>query len=59
MSTREERLRAIDAAVFRTIMADDWRRALAAARVETNAVREQIRARILAEKFKHEPKSKN
>jgi hypothetical protein len=44
MSTKKERWVGIEAAVFRTISAEDWRRQLREARLGTNAVRERIRA---------------
>lgn len=44
MSTRQERFLAIDAAVFRVISDEDWRRAFARARAERNEVAERIRA---------------
>jgi hypothetical protein len=36
-----------DAAVFRTITGDDWKRAIAAARAQPNRAWEQIRKKIL------------
>lgn len=47
MSTKDERLRAIDLAVFRTITAADFAAMFARERRSKNPVREQIRAEIL------------
>lgn len=46
MSTKQERLQVIDAAVFKTITSEDWARALHAARRAENAISKKI-ARIL------------
>jgi hypothetical protein len=43
MSTREERFQRIDAAVFRTITGEDWKRAMARSRAERNVAWAQIR----------------
>lgn len=43
---KPERWRAIDAAVFRTITSEDWKRSLAVARAERNVAWEQIREAI-------------
>lgn len=48
VSTREERQRVIDSAVFRTISGDDWRRQLREARAVPNAIRARIREAVLA-----------
>lgn len=49
MSTKQERLQVIDAAVFRTITSEDWARALHAARRAENAISKKI-AKILEQK---------
>jgi hypothetical protein len=47
MSTREERMARIDAAVFRTITDADWDRELRRARSQRNAVSDQIHSLFL------------
>lgn len=59
MSTRGERWRPIEEAVFRTITSEDWRRALAEARARPNRLRGQIRAKILDLKVESKPVGKN
>ena len=44
--------------LFRTITSDDWKRSLAAARTDKNAVREEIRARIAAQNRDVSPTAK-
>jgi hypothetical protein len=44
--TKDERFRIIDAAVFRTLSAEDWRAAFRQARVARNSVAARIRERV-------------
>lgn len=58
MSTRDERMRAIEAAVFRTITDADWQRHLVAVRLQRNRLVDRIRSKILVLKVESKPVGK-